>query len=79
MWKKTFLPLLFTITEKILKCHVKYCLKINRKQMMKMPKEGEYVRFKHYKRTQKSPSKIYANFESILLPKDNGKQDSDTS
>ena len=28
-------------TEKILQCHVKDCFKINGKQMIKMPKNGE--------------------------------------
>ena len=32
--------------EEILKCHIKDCFKINGKQRIKMPKKGEYVRFK---------------------------------
>ena len=35
-------------TEKILQCHVKDCFKINGKQMIKMPKNGEYARFKTF-------------------------------
>ena len=51
----------FRITA-LLKCHIKYCFKINGKQKIKMPKKGEYVRFKNYKRKIKSPFIIYADF-----------------
>ena len=37
-----------------------------------MPKKGDYVKFKNYEK--KSPFMIYANFESILAPKNNEKQ-----
>ena len=46
------------------------------KQMNKVPKKGEYVRFKNYENRIKPPFMIYADFESILVPKDNGKQNS---
>ena len=39
-----------------------------------MLKKGEYVRFKIYERKTKSLFIIYAAFESILVPDDNGKQ-----
>ena len=39
-----------------------------------MPKEGKYVKFKHYKRKIKSPLIIYAEFGNILVPRNNGKQ-----
>ena len=39
-----------------------------------MLKKGEYVRFKNYDRKIKLPFMIYADFESILVPEDNGKQ-----
>ena len=39
-----------------------------------MPEKGEYVKFKNYQRKMKSPFLIYADFESILVPKDNKKQ-----
>ena len=39
-----------------------------------MPKKGEYIRFKNYKRKIKSSLTIYADFESILVPEDNEKQ-----
>ena len=35
-------------TSEILKCHIKDCFKINRKQRIKMPKKCEYVRVKNY-------------------------------
>ena len=63
------------ITEEILKRHIKDCLKINGKQTIKMPKKGEYVKFKNFERKIKSPIMIYEDFESIVLPEDNGKQD----
>ena len=39
-----------------------------------MPKKGDYVNFKNYERRIKSLFIIYVNFESVLVPKDNGKQ-----
>ena len=36
--------------EKILTCHAKDCFKINGKQIIKMPKKGECVRFKDNER-----------------------------
>ena len=44
-----------------------------------MAKEGEYVRFKNYERKIKSPFMICADFESILVPEDNGKHESYTN
>ena len=66
-------------TEKILICRVKDCFKINGKQMIKRPKKVEYIRFKNYERKIKSPFMIYADFESILIPEDNGKQNPEES
>ena len=63
----------------ILKNHFNNIFKINGKQMIKMPNKGEYVRFNNYERKIKSPFIIYANFESILVPEDNGKQNVDES
>ena len=60
-------------TEEILKHHFKDCFKINAKKRILMPKKGKYVKFKNYERKIKSPFMIYANFESILVPEDNGK------
>ena len=39
-----------------------------------MPKKGEYIHFKNYERKIKSPVMLYADFEIILVRKDNGKQ-----
>ena len=39
-----------------------------------MPKQGEYVTLENYERKIKSPLMINANFESILVPEDNRKQ-----
>ena len=63
----------FRTVEK-LKCHIKYCFKINGKQTIKMQKKNEYVKLKIYERKTKLPFMIYADFESILAPDDNGKQ-----
>ena len=54
----------------------RYCLHafINGKQTIKMPKKGEYVKFKSLERKIKSPFMIYADFEGIPVPEDNGKQ-----
>ena len=62
------------ITEEILKKHIKNCFKINGKQMIKMPKKGEYVKFKNFERKVEWPFMIYTDFESILIPEDSGKQ-----
>ena len=42
--------------------------------MIKMPKEGEYVKFKNFERKIKSPLMIYADIECIRVPEDNVKQ-----
>ena len=60
--------------EEILKCHNKDCFKINGNQMIKMPKKSEYIEFKNFGRKIKSPFMIYVDFESILVPEVNGKQ-----
>ena len=39
-----------------------------------MPKKGDYVKFKNYERKIKSSFIVYADFETILVPKDDGKQ-----
>ena len=44
-----------------------------------MPKKDKYVTFKNYQRKINSPYMIYADFESILMPEDNGKQNPDKS
>ena len=44
-----------------------------------MPKKGEFVTFKNYERKIKSLIIIYADFESILVPGDNRKQNLEQS
>ena len=39
-----------------------------------MPKKGKYIKFRNYERKIKSSFTIYANFENILVPEGNGKQ-----
>ena len=39
-----------------------------------MLQKGECVKFKNYEKKMKSPLIIYSDFESILLPENNGKQ-----
>ena len=36
------------ITEELIKHHTKDCFKTNDKQKIKMPKKGEYVKFKNF-------------------------------
>ena len=38
-----------SIPEEILKCHIKDCCKVNGKQTIKIPKNGEYIKFKNLK------------------------------
>ena len=61
-------------TDEILKPHFKDYFQINGKQRITMPKIGEYDKFRNYERKIKSPFKIYADFESILVSQDNEKQ-----
>ena len=65
---------MLSITEKILKRHIKDCFKINGKQTIKLPKKGEHVKLKNSERKIKSPFMIYVDFKSILVPEDNGNQ-----
>ena len=39
-----------------------------------IPKKGKYVKFTNYERKIKPLFIIYADFESVLVPEDNGKQ-----
>ena len=52
---------------------------MNGKKIFKMAKKDETVKFKIYIRKIKSPFIIYADFESILVPENNGNQNSDQS
>ena len=42
--------------------------------MIKIPKQEEYVKFKSFERKIKSTFITDAEFERILVPEDNGKQ-----
>ena len=44
-----------------------------------MKKKSEYVKFKNYERHTNLPYIIYADFEQILVPQNNGKQNLDES
>ena len=37
-----------------------------------MSRKSEYIKFKNFERKMKSPFMTYADFESILVPEDNG-------
>ena len=64
---------LYAFTKKeMLKRHIKDCFKINGKQIIIMPKKGEYVGIENFQRKIKSPFMIYEDFESILVPEDGG-------
>ena len=65
--------------EEILKRYIKNCFKIDGKQTIKMPKNGEYIKFRNFERKIKSLFMIYADFESILVPEENGKQNPNAS
>ena len=47
--------------------------------MIKMTKKDEIVKLKNYARKIKSPFLIYDEFQSTLIPKNNGNQNSDDS
>ena len=66
-------------TEETSKHHIKDSFKINGKQKILVPKKGEYIKLKNYERKIKSPFTIYADFESNLMPEDNGKQNPEES
>lgn len=72
-----FLVIVYSSTREILKSHINDCCKINNKQMIKIHKKSEHLRFKYSK--IKSPLIVFAHFESILLQKDKGKQNLDDS
>ena len=61
-------------TEEILKIHTEDCFETNDKERFIIPKKAQIVKFKNYERKIKSPFTIYADFESILVPENNGKQ-----
>ena len=44
-----------------------------------MPKKGEYIKLKYCERKIKPSFMICTDFESILIPEDNGKQNQNES
>ena len=44
-----------------------------------MPKKGEFVKFKNYERKIKSLFIIYPDFETIVMPGNNGKKNPEES
>ena len=72
MWKKTFLSLLFTSLQD-------RSFKIDGKQRIKMLNKGEYTKIKNFERKIKLQFAIYADFESIIIPEDKGKQNPEES
>ena len=56
-------------TKEILKSDIKDFFKINGKQKIIMPEKGEFVKFKKYKRTIKSPFIIHADLTAFLCQK----------
>ena len=66
-------------TKEILNVILKIFLKLMVNKWSRQLKKGEYVRFKCYGRKIKSPFKIYAISESILVPEDNRKNNPDKS
>ena len=62
------------LVQKNIKSHVNKCFKINGKQNIMMSIKNEYVKFKNYERNMKLPFLIYVDFESNLVSKDYGNQ-----
>ena len=67
------------ITEEILKNRIKCCFKVRGKQRIVMPKKAQYVKLKNYDRKINSSFVPYADFGSILVPENNGKQNPEES
>ena len=66
-------------TAEKLKCHLKDYFKSNGEEIIKILKKGKYAKFKNFKIKRKPPFMIYADFENILVPEDNGKQNTNES
>ena len=76
MEENIFVAIVYRLLE-ILKSHVNDCFKINGKQKITIANKGYYVRFNNCEGKIKSPVMIYTDVKSILVPKDNGKQNLD--
>ena len=77
--QKMLLQILFTIfsSKKVLQKNKKVCLKINRKQSMKL--RGSPIKFKNYFKQLAVPFKIHADFESVLERVQNNNNDNNAS
>ena len=65
------------VSEEVLEKHKETCIQVNGAQATKLPKEGTKIKFKNHRNSMPVPFVIYADFESILVPKDkNTKSDS---
>ena len=58
--ENNFVVIVYTllVRQKYYKSNVNDCFKINRQQMVKIPKQGENVRYENYERKIKSPFMI---------------------
>ena len=58
--ENNFVVIVYTllVRQKYYKSNANDCVKINRKQMVKIPKQGENVRYENYERKIKSPFMI---------------------
>ena len=54
----------------------KYVLETQRFEVLKMSTKSEYIKIKSYERKINLLFMIYTDFEGILVPQDNGKQNS---
>ena len=46
-------------TEEMSQYHIKDCLKINEKHLIKLPTKGQYIKFKNFERKTNSPFIMY--------------------
>ena len=65
--------------EEILKLHTKDWFQTDGKERVIMSKTSKYVQFENYEKKMKSPFIIYADFEIILVPENNGNQNPEKS
>ena len=68
------------ITEEILERYIKEgWFQVSGKQTINMPKKGEYVKSKNFEKKLKSQFMSHADFDSILVPEDQRKQNPNES
>lgn len=64
-----------SFSEKLEKKHIRICLAINQTNTIALPKEGRYIYFQTLKRLLEPIFIIYLDFESILNPATDNKND----